>query len=220
MSSTARQTTPTKHPRGHLSREMIATAGLFVAHRDGVDKLTMKSLATELSVTPMAIYRHFEDKSDLIDAILDQFVKENDICNHAVPKSAWAEWLFETYSKMYQGLQNMPSVYPYLGSASRFGPEASAVVEQSLSVMQQAGFSLTRARQATNALNGFVIGCAIMDHAFYQNLVIERDAKLDELGQKVIEQKAIAQGIEPGLQSGLDLIISALRTEMSDQPRT
>ena len=212
MSSTpSRQAVSTKHARGHLSRETIATAGLTVARRDGVDKLTMKRLASELSVTPMAIYRHFDDKSDLIDAILDQFVKENDICNHAVPKSDWANWLFETYSKMYQGLQSMPSVYPYLSTASRFGPEASAVVEQSLLVMQRAGFSLNRATQATNALNGFVIGCAIMDHAFYQNLATEQDAKLDDLGLKVI-----AQGIEPGLQSGLNLIISALKTEMGD----
>jgi TetR/AcrR family tetracycline transcriptional repressor len=220
MSSTASQTTPTKHPRGHLSRQMIATAGLSVARRDGVDKLTMKRLATELAVTPMAIYRHFEDKSDLIDAILDQFVKENDICNHAVPKSDWTKWLFETYSKMYQGLQSMPSVYPYLSSASRFGPEASAVVEQSLLVMQGAGFSLKRAREATNALNGFVIGCAIMDHAFFQNLATEQDAKLNELGQEVMVQKDIEQDIEPGLQSGLNLIISALKTEMGDQLRS
>ena len=209
MNTATAKKTMAKHQRGHLSRNGIAQAGLSVARQDGVDKLTMKRLAQALKVTPMAIYRHFDDKSDLIDAVLELFVKENDICNHEIPVQEWDAWLKRTYTKMYEGLQSMPSVYPYLSSAARFGPSASEVVEQTLLVMQQAGFSFVRATQAANALNGFVIGCAIMDNAFYQGLAKENSSK-QKIGQRVMQE-----GIEPSLENGLELIISALRYELT-----
>ncbi|NND83373.1 MAG: hypothetical protein HKN50_13170, partial [Gammaproteobacteria bacterium] len=149
--------------------------------------------------TPMAIYRHFEDKSDLIDAVLDSFVQEQNICGHSVPDKNWTKWLLTTYRNMYRGLQSMPSVYPYLSTASRFGPGASEVVERTLEVLQRAGFSLKQATEAANALNGFVIGCAIMDNAFYLNLAQN--------------EPRIQLSPEHGLESGLDLIISALQTK-------
>lgn len=207
MSSSVNTKPIVKHQRGHLSRELITAAGLQVAHSEGLESLTMKRLAKELSITPMAIYRHFEDKTDLIDAVLNAYVEEQDICNHEISTDDWAAWLKRTYSKMYDGLQSMPSVYPYLSTASRFGPAASDVVEQTLGVMQNAGFSLVRATQAANALNGFVIGCAIMDNAFYQNL-----ARGDGLSNAVAEQ-----GQLPGLESGLSMIISALENEFNNE---
>ena len=207
MTSPATNRSLSKHQRGHLSRELITEAGLRVAHQNGIGNLTMKRLAAELSVTPMAIYRHFEDKSDLIDAVLDQYVQEQDICNHSIAESDWSNWLFKTYTNMYQGLQSMPSVYPYLSTASRFGPGASAMVEHTLKVMQDAGFSFQSATRAANALNGFVIGCAIMDNAFYQNLVRTEH----EQTRTALENDAVS-----GLDNGLGLIISALKHEHKD----
>ena len=206
MSKTASTRTLAKHQRGHLSRELITDAGLKVARTEGVQNLTMKRLATELAVTPMAIYRHFEDKSDLIDAVLNEYVKQTDICNHEVPTSEWANWLTRTYSKMYDGLQAMPSIYPYISTASRFGPSASEVVTKTLEVLQGAGFSLRQATQAANALNGFVIGCAIMDNAFYENLASSQNDGSDDNWYEA----------ETGLETGLKLIISALEIEFKN----
>lgn len=203
MTAAAAKKKPVKHNRGHLSRDLITKAGLTVARKEGVDNLTMKRLAQELLVTPMAVYRHFEDKADLIDAVLDRYVQEQDICNHDVDKTDWSNWLAKTYSKMYYGLQSMPSVYPYLSSASRFGPGAVDVVTQSLDTLEAAGFDRARAAQAANALNGFVIGCAIMDNAFYESI--------DN------NQEDSAEGLEPGLETGLELIISALKQELESK---
>lgn len=195
----------TKHARGHLSKDVITRAGLAIARQDGVDNLTMKRLAQELSVTPMAVYRHFDDKAEMIDAVLDLYVQEQDICNHDVPKSNWQQWLLQTYQNMYFGLQSMPSVYPYLSSASRFGSGAVDVVTQSLDTLEAVGFTRKRAAQAASALNAFVVGSAIMDNAFYESM-----SKRDQV---VIERW------ETGVETGLELIISALEQER-EQIRT
>ena len=75
-------TAPGRRPRGSLSREEILEAGLLIARRDELTRLTMKKLATELGVTPMAIYRHFENKAEVIDGVLDLFVRDAAVTEH------------------------------------------------------------------------------------------------------------------------------------------
>jgi AcrR family transcriptional regulator len=54
-----------------LSREPIVTAALELVERDGWEALSMRRLAVELDVWPMAIYRHFSDKEDLLAAVAE-----------------------------------------------------------------------------------------------------------------------------------------------------
>src|SRR5437763_5942986 len=45
--------------RPSLSREVVADRALALADTDGIDAVTIRRLATELGVTPMALYWHF-----------------------------------------------------------------------------------------------------------------------------------------------------------------
>jgi AcrR family transcriptional regulator len=59
-----------------LSREPIVAAALALVERDGWEALSMRRLAVELDVWPMAIYRHFSDKEDLLAAVSDAAAAE------------------------------------------------------------------------------------------------------------------------------------------------
>src|SRR5919106_90497 len=62
--------------RAGLSRErVLAVARELLAER-GFDALTMRALADRLGVSPNAIYSHVEDKTDLVDALLDDVLAE------------------------------------------------------------------------------------------------------------------------------------------------
>ena len=52
-----------------LSRERILEAALAVVEREGWDALSMRRLAQDLDVWPMAVYRHFRDKEELLAAV-------------------------------------------------------------------------------------------------------------------------------------------------------
>lgn len=65
MSSAAKRTDP-------LTRTEIARAALAMVDRDGVDRFSMRRLADELGVTPMAVYHHFENKAEVLQAAADQ----------------------------------------------------------------------------------------------------------------------------------------------------
>ncbi len=59
--------------RGILSRERILATALEIADAHGPDALTMRRVATELGVDPMALYRHVRNKDALLDGVVDAF---------------------------------------------------------------------------------------------------------------------------------------------------
>ncbi|MBN2431935.1 MAG: TetR/AcrR family transcriptional regulator [Acidobacteria bacterium] len=54
-----------------IRREQIAGAALQVIASRGISGLTVERVARMVGLVPSALYRHFRDKSELIDAILD-----------------------------------------------------------------------------------------------------------------------------------------------------
>lgn len=65
MATTPKRTDP-------LTRTEIARAALQMVDRDGVENLSMRRLAQELGVTTMAVYHHFENKAEILQAAADQ----------------------------------------------------------------------------------------------------------------------------------------------------
>src|SRR4051794_36936741 len=54
---------------GKLSRERILDAAGRLVENDGLDGLSMRRLAQELDVWPMSVYRYFQDKDALLEAL-------------------------------------------------------------------------------------------------------------------------------------------------------
>lgn len=65
------QITPRRGRPPSITREKIVERALVVLDEAGVDGLTMKSLAGDLGVTTMALYRHVDDKENLLALALD-----------------------------------------------------------------------------------------------------------------------------------------------------
>jgi AcrR family transcriptional regulator len=55
-----------------LTRSMIVSAGCELARRRGVQTVSVRSVASAVGVTPMAMYRHVAGAGDLQDAVLAQ----------------------------------------------------------------------------------------------------------------------------------------------------
>lgn len=65
-------------PKGKpvLSKESILKEALNLLDANGPRGLSMRSLASRLKVTPMALYNHFPDRSSLIRSISDMVYRE------------------------------------------------------------------------------------------------------------------------------------------------
>lgn len=54
-----------------LTRARIVEAGIEIADREGLEAVSMRRVASELGVAPMALYRHVADKDALVAHMLD-----------------------------------------------------------------------------------------------------------------------------------------------------
>ena len=59
-----------------LDVERIVEVALAVCDDRGADGLTMRAVADELGVTPMALYRHVKDKTDLVGLLFEAVLHE------------------------------------------------------------------------------------------------------------------------------------------------
>lgn len=74
---------PSAAKDGPLTRGGIVAAALGVVDRAGVEGLSMRALAAELGVTPMALYNHVGGKQDLLRAIAEAVLAEVSFDNGA-----------------------------------------------------------------------------------------------------------------------------------------
>ena len=75
-----------RRKRGSLTRELILHTAEELA-REGFHSLTMRSVAARLEAAPMALYNHFADKDELIDALLDR------VLGRFEPPASSGDWL-------------------------------------------------------------------------------------------------------------------------------
>jgi len=137
---------------------------LRIAREDDLRNLTMKRLGDELGVTAMAIYRHFENKGELIEGLLDRFVREADVTGHGVDPTDWREWTTQTALRQYRALASTPGVVPFVAASSawRFGPAAMTTMEESLGVLKNAGFAKSAALEIQMNALAMAVGWATL----------------------------------------------------------
>jgi AcrR family transcriptional regulator len=78
-------------PRGSLDRETIVAASLRLLDEKGTRGFSMPALGRELGADPSAVYRHFSSKEELVLAITDEVVAQQDIAS--MRAGCWVETL-------------------------------------------------------------------------------------------------------------------------------
>lgn len=74
-----------------VNRDQIAEAALALLRSEPDRPLTMARVAEQVGVSPMALYRHFRDRDELIDEVIGRLLEER---NAAIPVDApWQDQL-------------------------------------------------------------------------------------------------------------------------------
>ena len=65
--------------RERLNRTRVLHSAIELADQTGFDGLSMRKLAEQLGVVPMALYKHVADKDELLDGMVDLVFAEVDV---------------------------------------------------------------------------------------------------------------------------------------------
>ena len=72
--------------RAPLNRDRVLRAAVALADEAGIESLSMRHLAKELGVVPMALYKHVASKEELLDGMVNAVIGEID---PPVPGAGW-----------------------------------------------------------------------------------------------------------------------------------
>src|SRR5947209_2526371 len=124
--------------RRTLTRQRVVAEALTLIAQDGVEALTMRTLATRLGVVPCALYRHVRSKEQLQDLVVDGVLAEVD--RHVNPALSWTEQIKTLAHRLRKVLEAHPGVAGLLKTRDPLGPHSLAVAEAILLPLRNAGF--------------------------------------------------------------------------------
>jgi TetR/AcrR family transcriptional regulator, tetracycline repressor protein len=130
---------PAEAQRSRLSKATVVQRALALADAGGLDALTIRRLAQELGVTPMALYWHFRSKEELLAGLGDQIWTE--ISTDIDLDAPWHVQLRSIMESLVGTLRAHPSASELLITGEKNNsPAALAVTEVALEVLHRAGF--------------------------------------------------------------------------------
>jgi TetR/AcrR family transcriptional regulator, tetracycline repressor protein len=173
-----------------LSRDILAAGALDLADREGLDAVTIRRLATDFSVTPMALYWHFKDKDAVLDGIAERIY-----LSVTLPEASDAPWDEELRSALVAILD---AIRPHPLAADLLAPrimksEAGLVLaERVIGMLRRAGFSAERASQTASFLLCSIVTMVTTEPGKHsplrgeaaENLARNKRAELDALSPK------------------------------------
>ncbi|MEV4142933.1 TetR/AcrR family transcriptional regulator C-terminal domain-containing protein [Amycolatopsis sp. NPDC049691] len=152
---------------------------LRLLEAEGLDKLTVRRLATELGVKAPALYWHFRSKRALLDHLTDAIVAP---VVAGLPSSGpWLEWLERAGFALHTALlAHRDGARVALGADLTVARALGEFAERAVGVLHEAGFPIGEATRAAGVLVHFVLGRAVEDQTrpapSEEAAVIESDA--------------------------------------------
>ncbi len=139
-----------------LSRSVVTAAAVALADAEGLDALTIRRLATDLGVTPMALYWHFADKDALFDGIAEAVLSEVQ-----VPEAGEGEW-YDDLRTLLDALLDALAAHPAAAELvkGRFleNETGCELTERVLTLLRAGGFSAERSSQLAVYALLFMVG--------------------------------------------------------------
>jgi TetR/AcrR family tetracycline transcriptional repressor len=148
----ARQSRRSAANRVTLTPQAVVAGALALADSEGLEAVTIRRLANELGVTPMALYWHFHSKDELLDGMAARLFEEIDLSVDA--SARWHEQLRALLGSMLSVLRAHPSTAILLSTRTASSEGSLRATEVVLDILGRGGFSPAEATQiARHALS-------------------------------------------------------------------
>jgi AcrR family transcriptional regulator len=146
---------------GTISREQVIQAAVRAVRAGGYEQMTIRSLAADIGVAPMSLYRHVRDKDDLLDAVVDRLLAR--VWRPAASPEDWQEWVAEAADRLRNFLVTQPAALHVYLRHPVVSPAAMARYEEMLRVLRRSGADEPRAISAYAAIHTHTIGFAALE---------------------------------------------------------
>jgi TetR/AcrR family transcriptional regulator, tetracycline repressor protein len=168
---------PSEEPdgRARLSKRAVTDRALKLADADGLDTLTIRKLAQDLGVTPMALYWHFRSKEDLLEGVAERVWGEIDV--NVDPSAEWPDQLAGLLKSLVSVLRAHPSAPRLVLEHEKRNEAALRATEVTLKVLRDAGFDPRYASEIARSTLWTGITLVMSEPGYHPELSAEEHAE-------------------------------------------
>ncbi len=128
---------------------------MALADQGGVDSVSMRKIAQELGVVPMALYKHVSSKDELLDGMVDVIVGEID------PPASGTDWKTAIRQRVLSArgaLSRHPWASRVIESRSSATPAVLEYMDSMIGAFRAGGFSIDLTHHAMHAMGSRLLG--------------------------------------------------------------
>lgn len=215
----------TESERKPLTRSAIIDAAVALADSQGIDALSMRSVARALGVEAMSIYHHVAGKEAILDGMVDKVFSE---FHTPDPGRPWADEMRRRSRSAREALTRHPWAVGLMDSRRNAGYENLRHHDAVLGCLFAAGFPTVLAGHAYALLDAHLYGFMVQE----LSLPTTPDGDLGEVAEEMLAEFpaeefpnlarfTVEQVLRPGysfgdeFDYGLDLVIDALDQQLA-----
>jgi AcrR family transcriptional regulator len=149
------ETDVSAQPRSPLTRDRVLRTAVALADQGGIEWLSMRKLAQALDVVPMALYRHFANKDELLNGLVDLVVGEID------PPLDGADWMTAIRERILsarRALLRHPWASKVIESRTTPTQVVLGYMDSMIGLFRTGGFSLDLTHHAMHAVGSRMFG--------------------------------------------------------------
>jgi AcrR family transcriptional regulator len=189
-----------------LDRESILEAAERIVGSEGLSRLTMRRIGSELGVDPTAIYRHLRNKEELLTCLAVRLFSTEPAIDRSLP---WQEQLRIHTRHAFDRYRAHPDLGILLARQPDDLPPLVRLTERTLSLLVNgAGLDLEQAAGFNHQLENHVVGCglffAISDYR--DPRITDRDALRRAYALLPADEHPLASAAAPFLFPDPDLM--------------
>ena len=152
MATKIEESTRAREP---LTKERILRAAVALVDVGGVESLSMRRIAQELGVVPMALYKHVANKDEMLDGMVDVVVGEID------PPLEGADWKTAIRDRVLsarRALLRHPWASRVIESRTAPTPTVIGYMDEMIGILRKGGFSVDLTHHAMHAIGSRALG--------------------------------------------------------------
>src|SRR5215469_7536776 len=158
-----------------LNRDRVLRTAVDLADRGGIDTLSMRNLAGELGVVPMALYKHVADKDELLDGMVDLVFAEIEFPSG----SGWRKAMRSRAMSIREALLRHPWAVGRMESGTP-GPANLRHHNAVLACLRsKARLPFPAAVHAYNVMDSYVYGFALQEKTLVPDIPAEAERRME-----------------------------------------
>ncbi|WP_457964676.1 TetR/AcrR family transcriptional regulator C-terminal domain-containing protein [Arthrobacter sp. D1-29] len=138
-----------------LNRDRVLQAAVVLADETGISSLSMRRLAQELSVVPMALYKHVANKDELFNGMVDAVIAE---IGAPAPAADWKAGVRARVLAARQALLRHPWARQVVESRTTKSPAVLGYMDDFIGLFLAGGFSVDLTHHVMHALGSRMWG--------------------------------------------------------------